>query len=234
LSQAWFDWRSEKVAQVHDQVAAALRRVRPDLEYSVTVEYPVEAMYARGRSALEVMRDVGYDPRAYRQRKQYSSGRDIWSYTPIAAGRAIGLRQWLRDEEVVRLLGEGSGLDRWTLVRTGFHEWAIGALAGPTGTRPWDSPLHGTGYFVSHAAPAHRSWAERFLRSVIDDDVDTMQYGFCDSVCPAGEEHQMQRLAESSRRGACRQLDAAVAALAAGQVNAAWEHLTPVLELKSE
>jgi hypothetical protein len=365
LSQAWFDWRSEKVAQVHDEVAAVLRRVRPDLEYSVTVEYPVEEMYARGRSALEVMRDVGYDPRAYRQRKQYSFGRDIWSYAPIAAGRAIGLRQWLRDEEVIRLLGDGSGLDRWTLVRTGFHEWAIGALAGPTGTKAWDSPLHGTGYFVSHAAPAHRSWAERFLRSVIDNDVDTMQYGFCDSVCPAGEEQQMQRflrayrslprarfrrltgpnlggecviaesraagkywiylanpgpfdmdvamtlsgsgtvlraadgqllaapdgklllrlesyellplvgtedvlrpntaaaqatdwsrryveqsvrlcqemlrdpariqrLTESSRAGACRRLDAAVAALAAGQVNAAWDHLAPVLELKSE
>jgi hypothetical protein len=199
LSQAWFDWRSEKVAQVHDHVAAALRRVRPDLEYGVIVEYPVEAMYTNGRSALDVMRDVGYDPRAYRQRKQYSFGRDIWSYTPIADGRAIGLSQWLRDKEVVRLLDEGSGRDRWTLVRTGFHEWAIGSLAGPTGTRAWDSPLHGTGYFVSHAAPAHRAWAERFLRSVIDHDVDTMQYGFCDSVCPAGEEHQMQRFLQAFR-----------------------------------
>jgi hypothetical protein len=199
LSQAWFDWRSEKVAQVHDQVAAALCRVRLDLEYGVIVEYPVEAMYAKGRSALDVMRDVGYDPRAYRQRKQYSFGRDIWSYTPIAEGRAIGLSQWLRDEEVVRLLGEGSGRDRWALVRTGFHEWAIGSLAGPTGTGPWDSPLHGTGYFVSHAAPAHRAWAERFLRSVIDNDVDTIQYGFCDSVCPAGEEYQMQRFLQAFR-----------------------------------
>jgi hypothetical protein len=59
--------------------------------------------------------------------------------------------------------------------------------------------LHGTGYFISHAAPAHRSWAERFLRSVIDNDVDTMQYGFCDSVCPAGEEHQMQRFLRAFR-----------------------------------
>jgi len=45
---------------------------------------------------------------------------------------------------------------------------------------------------------------------------------------------RMQRLSESSRAEACRQLDAAQAALAANRVNAAWEHLTPVLELKSE
>ena len=188
LTRAWFDWRSEKLAQVHDTLAHMLRSRRSDAEYMVIVEYPVEQVYGKlRRPLLEMMRDVGYDPRTYARRKGCYFGRDVWSFAPLADGRAIGWPEWMRDPEAVRLMNEGAGDGRALLVRWGFDEWIAAPLVrGEAAVWPG-------GYWINHGTPGHRYLPERFTLALIDSDVDRLMYGFCDCNATVGGEHEMRR-----------------------------------------
>ena len=185
--EKWFDWRSERMAQVHDEMARLVKQARPDMDYYVVIEFWEDHIYGeKPRPFLEVARDYGYDPRVYAKRKDYYFGRDIWSYDPAGGGGGVSRWQWLRDPEVVRLFNEGSGAGRVAFVRWGFDEWTIGPLVAA------DPPVFPGGYFAAYVTPGHRYLAERFTTMLIDSDIDTFEYGFCDSSATVGGEQEMR------------------------------------------
>lgn len=188
VAQAWFDWRSKKLAQVHDALAKLVKSKRPDADYMVIVEYPVDQVYGAARKPLrQMMRDIGYDPRAYADRKGYYFGRDVWSFTPLADGRAIGWEEWMHNPEVIDLMNGACGAGRAMFVRWGFDEWNTHALVNA------DPAVWPGGYWINYGTPGHRYLPERFTHGLVDSDIDTFLYGFCDSAATVGGEQEMRR-----------------------------------------
>ena len=187
--EKWFDWRSRKLAEVHEEMAKMVQSKRSDLEYMVVWEILAQdySDNEKNRSVLEVMRDSGSDPRAYRGSQHVSFGRDIVTYDLAAGGRGNTAWTFLRDPELVGLLNECMSPHRVAFIRSGFDEWAIGSMIRD------QVPKWYGGYWVCHVFPAHRHAPVRFVTLLIDSDIDTFEYGMCDCYQVSGSEQNLRQ-----------------------------------------
>jgi hypothetical protein len=162
-----------------------------------------------------------------RARFEHVTGPELGGEVVIAEARAEG-RYWIYLanpgpfdlDAVVTLAGPGT-ITRATDGR------AVAAPGGKLAVQlePYDLlPFSGPEEVLRPKAAAARAcdWARAYVQQTLRACRETL-----------GDPARTQRLSESSLAAAHRHLDAAQAALAAGQINAAWEHLTPVLESKS-
>lgn len=196
----WLDWRSRRMADMHDELAAALQKDRPDLDYLVTVGLTDPVHWASegvwgdddresGGEALGFFREYGYDPRRFTDTRHMSLGRLAWAYSPVTGYRLGGALQWpyLRHPPLVQAFNRGAGRHRIAFTRTGFDEGLIVPLALA------ETPPIIAGYKLAHFWPAHRHAPSHFNAMLQDSDIDTFFIGFNDCTMGAGAEDILRR-----------------------------------------
>lgn len=198
--QAWFDWRSQKMREVHEAAGQRLRQVREDLDYFVIIEpysrpgdpEGLTYRYRKGGSLRRILRTHGYDPLEFQGTHGFSFGRAMWSYDSPGNRRGDVARwEFPRDPEAIDLFNRGCGAYRTSLVRTGFNEYYILPL------RHVQQGLWTFPHMIGYAWPAHAYAAQRLTTQVADSDVQVLAYGFSDCFAPVGAEQPIRRFARA-------------------------------------
>jgi len=195
---AWLDFRSRKMAEVHRAMVRRLKSIRRDLEYFVFFEpydrpgdpQGLGRQYDKaGKADIRgMLRNHGYDPLAFAKERSVSLGRILWSFDhPANRYRTCAARwEWARDPEAVKLFNRASEPRRAAFIRTGFSEGLI------LSRRQADKPLWPLAHRIGYLLPRDPFCMQRFAEVMVDSDVELLPYGFSDCHAAAGSEDRLR------------------------------------------